>query len=351
LNYNGFERLIVFALLTTCRRMLAMAQRLTLITALTFLLMLVTSGVAGQNDRDRDRNDEAERRQLENLRREVRDLERTVKQVESDIESRKKQLAEAPKTINPAEKELKESEKRHDKATEVIVGLKKRADEAQANELKVLRSLKSQFDGADKMDEAEAKLEAAEKRLEAAKVAGVEKLSKDASYKAAQDRVFTAKIRMEVLNEQREEGRVSSANIADAGALLFQFQRELDAMEAKVLTSDERYKQALKDVEEARTTVEQLRSQMVEKVKTHPEYEKASKDLLAAREAFGEATREVTQASKSKAEATGNLSKLKAQVKEFERDTERLQSRQQALQSQLRAKEKRADDYERSIRR
>ncbi len=316
-----------------------------------FASVLLASVAVAQNNNDRNRQEEAERRQLENLRREVRELERTVKQVEEELESRRKQLADAPKTINPAEKTLKDSEQRLEKASGVMAGVRKGVEEAEAKEVAVLRLLKSQFDGADQLDAAESRLEESSRRLAQARQEGVEKLGKDAGYKAAQERVTTATIRVEVLKEQREEGRVSSSDVADAGALLVQFQQELEAMEAKVLAGNERYRQAARDVEEARRTLADLRSRMVEKVKTHPDYAKAEGDMAAARQAFGAATREVADAGKARAEASGTLSRLKAQVKEFERDTERLKSRREALQSQLRAKEQRADDYARSIRR
>ena len=328
-----------------------MAPRLIHIALFAVALTASASITVAQNNNDRQRVEEAQRRQLENLRREVRDLERTVKQVEEEIESRQKQLADAPKTINPAEKALKEAEQRQEKAGNVIAGLRKRVDDAQAKELNVLRSLKSEFAGADELDAAEAKLEASIKRMDQARESGVAKLAKDARYKAAHERVETARIRIDVLNEQREAGRVSSTDVADAGTLLFQFQKELDAMEARVLADNEAYQQASKEVEEARKTLAYLRAQMIEKVKTNPEYAQAEKELAQAREAFGEATREVAEAGKARAEASGTLSRLKAQVQEFERDTQRLKSRREVLQSQLRAKERRVSDYARSIRR
>lgn len=323
--------------------------RLPLALLAALLLSLLNAPLHAQKDRDRERDYEAERRQLENLRREVRDLERTITEVDSQIQDRKKQLADAPKTINPAEKALKEAETRQDKAKGVMPDTKKRLDEADAKVVNVLKGLKSQYAGAAELDAAEAKQIEARAKLEEAKRLGVEKLKNDSAYKSAKNRVEISQSRVTVLQEQREAGTGSTADLADASEQLLRYQLELDELEAKVLGSDERYRKAKIELEEADKTLTYLRSQMVEKLKNHTDYSTATASLTAAREKFADAMKEMQEASKTRAEASGTLSKLKAQVKEFERDTERLQSRKEALKSQLRAKERRAEDYARQI--
>ena len=66
-------------------------------------------------------------------------------------------------------------------------------------------------------------------------------------------------------------------------------------------------------------------------------------------EAIRAATRELQATSKARIEASSTVSKLKSQVKEFERDTQRLEARRKAMEAQLRVKEQRANDYARGI--
>ena len=320
-----------------------------LVIVFALLVPSMASVVHAQKDRDRARDLEAERRQLENLRKEVRELERSVTQIERDIEDRKKQLAEAPKTINPAEKALKEAEHRQEKAKGVMPDAKKHVDDADAKVNAVLKGLKSQYEGAAELDAAEVKLTEARAQLEEAKRVGVEKLKNDAGYKAAKNRVEISQARVDAINEQREAGNASSTDLAEASSLLLRYQLELDELEGKVLASDQRYSKAKNEADEAEKTLTYLRGQMVEKLKNHAEYSAAVAALAAAREKYGEAMKEMQESSKIRAEASGNLSKLKAQVKSFAADTERLQSRKEALKAQLRQKERRADDYARQI--
>jgi len=313
------------------------------------IVLLCAAALSADPATDRQRELEAQRRYLENLRREVTNLERDVRSVESQISDRQKQLAEAPKTIKPAEAALAAAEQRQNKAKSVMPDSKKKVDDADAKVIAVVRSLKSQYDGAAQLDATETKLADARTRLDEARKTGVEKLKNDAQHKAAKQRAELAQIRVEAINEQRERGEGSSADVVDAATDLLRFQNELTALESKVLAADERYTRAKADLQEAEKTLAYLREQMSEKLKNHPEYSAADGALAKAREAWGAATRELQEASKARAEASGTVSKLKAQVKEFERDTERLKSRKQSLEAQLRAKERRAADYARSI--
>ncbi len=324
-----------------------MVPRLLPILLFATLFALPPHAFAQQSDRERI--EEAQRRTLENMRREIRELERTIQQVESSLKDRNKQLADAPKTINPAEKELKESDKRLDKAKGVIPDLKKQLEAADAKLQATLKSLRVNYPGAVDMDKAEVKLDEARAELGAAKIEGVKKLKDDPQYKSAKNRVDVTKTRVSVYEEQRAAGQVDSAQLAEELNHLQRFEADLAQLEAKVLATDARYRKAQAGLEEAERTLTYLRGQMVEKVRGNPDFISAEKEQAQAKESHAQAVREVIEAGKARQEAFSTLNKLKAQVKEFERDTERLKARKVTLESQLRAKEQRADDFARSI--
>lgn len=321
--------------------------------ALTCLLILTTLAppVAAQFGRDRSRNYDAERRQLENMRREVANLERDITKLDGEIENRQQQLADAPKTIDPAEKALAEAEKRQDKAKAVMPEVKKAVDEADSAMNIVLKLLKSGYDGAAQIDAAEAKVAEARARQTEARTAGVAKLKDDPGYKTARRRVEIAQTRMDFFQQQREDGKGSGSDVVTAASELLRFQNELEALEAKVLVADSRYGKAKEDMVEAEKTLTYLREQMVEKVKTDPKYVSAETALGEAREKYAAAAKELHDASTQRLESSSTLTRLKSQVKEFERDTARLKGRRQMLEAQLRVKQRRAEDYARSIRR
>ena len=324
-----------------------MIRRFPLLPAL-ILAVLVAPAVA---QKDRNRNYEAERRYLESLRREIRNIESNISKMESSIDDRKKQLADAPKTIDPAVKEMNENEKRHEKAKDALPDARFKLDDAQKKVSEVMKSLRNEYDGADELDAQEKKIEEARTKRDALREKAVANMKANPEHEVLTKLVNQARIRVKVIKEQVEDGKGLSSDLIDASTELLNYETQLDAIEEGVLSKNEAYKKAEKDLEEAENTLDYLRMRMSEKLRTNPEFKSAEDKLAAAKEAFILAQKEVQEAARARFDAVAKVNKLKSQVRSFEADTNRLIAQKASLENQLRVKEQRARDYERSIRR
>lgn len=310
-------------------------------------LMLCLLLTAGPSLRAAPKNNNNDRKYLEQLKRQVKEVEQEIKQLDGVIDKRKKELAAAPKTIDPAKKQVEDTDRQFEQSREQMVGLRQTLVEADEKLAGLMKELKSDFDGSAELLAAEQKLVEAQRKLAAVEAPLRRELEKDETYQRLAARVREAKVRVAVTSEQQQAGDASPSQVRLAAAELLRYELQLNRIEEEAFTASDDYNKALAAVEAAQEHLRQVRIAAGQKLKSDPQYAKAEAAAEAARSEWKAGQDTLRQAGADRAAARANLAKLEAQVKVFAYQTDQLIARRQQLQVQLKTRQQRVKDYQR----
>jgi chromosome segregation ATPase len=313
---------------------------------LAFAFLSMTNLVHAAKKYNKNKSD-ADRRYLDSLQRDIRNLESQVKKLDSTINDRQKQLKDAPKTIDPAKQAVTKTDKTFLAARDVVGGKKRNLDAAQLKLNEVLKSLKSEFDGAPEYLKAEQKVVETQRKFEETLRPLRKSLEADFNYKRVSTSVSQSRIRMELASERQSAGRASPTEVRDAASDLLRFQTQLAALERKAFETDQKYLEAKGELQAAEANLKEVKLLLRDRLKANPKYAAADQAIAAAKAAYGEAQRAMSLATKERTAARSTLIRLESQVRKFTAETKGLIGRKSQLEYQVRAKEKRYRDFQR----
>jgi chromosome segregation ATPase len=311
------------------------------VVALFCLLTVPALSAPAQN-----RDYEAERRYLESLRRDIDNAKREARNLENAIDDRRKQLADAPKTIKPAEEAAAEANRRFEKAKANLPKARTRLDAANEKLKAVLAELKTSDESARQLDEAENKLGDAEFRLDSLRKPVLEKLYQRDDYRKLADPRDAAEKRVKALKDEA----APPAELIEAANQLLLVNTNINNLEDEELEKNEQIKAARKALEAAVANAKAVRLAVAERLKNNPRFVAADQDAAAARQAFADANKELTESSRERYATINKVTSLKSQARRFEQETNALAARKVQVENRIRTLEKRYDDYRRNNR-
>lgn len=312
-------------------------RSLAIISAIALLFVTASTPNVDAAKNNKNQNRDA----IRSVERKISDIKKNMSKLEKDISGRMKQIKEdAPKKVNPVLEALKTAEVEEKKAKSEMLRRREVLQNAEADLKTVSSSLKTGVSSNSGYRSAEAELLKAENALGIVEDKLEKALSSDAAYVSAKKRAESAKIRVEVLNDRIKEGSASPRDLVQASNDSLIAESKLRRIKEDRFKSDEGYTKAQARLAKANEGMLAARAASTSAMKGKPQYTAALTNLETAKAAFVEANNALRVASSAKFKHAAQINRMKAEVRKFASDTDRLIGRRNQLKNELAKQER-----------